>query len=128
MEQRLVIEDFFKKNGVEFVMVDSDGNVESLIPLFIEAGLDGYHPMEVAAGMDPVKLRKKYGKQLIFMGGVDKYEIAKGKYEIKKELKRLEPVINGGGYIPFLDHEVQPGVTLEAFKYYLNLKRKILEG
>ena len=47
------------------------------------------------------------------------------KSEIEDELKKISPVIEEGGFIPTVDHAVQPGVTLENFKYYLNLKRKI---
>ena len=118
--------EFLKSNGVQILSVDTDGDFEVLIPLFLEAGIDGFMPMEVAAGMDPVVFRKKYGKSFHMYGGVDKREVAKGKREIANELKKLAPVIEGGGYIPTIDHTVQPGVTLENFNYYLKLKRKIL--
>ena len=118
--------DYLKKNGVEIVLVDTDGNFEKLIPLFLEAGVDGFAPLEVAAGMDPVYLRKKFGKSFSMWGGVDKREIAKGKKEIEAVIKHIAPVVEQGGYIPTIDHTVQPGVSLENFKYYLKLKRKVL--
>ena len=62
--------------------MDTDGDFESLIPLFLEAGIDGFAPMEVAAGMDPVAMREKYGKSFCMFGGVDKREIAKGRRAI----------------------------------------------
>jgi len=118
--------EFIKNNGVELVFVDTDGDFEKLIPLFLEAGVDGFVPLEVAAGMDPVYLRKKFGKSFAMWGGVDKREISKGKIEIEKIIKHLQPVIEQGGYIPTIDHTVQPGVSLENFKYYLKLKNKVL--
>ena len=35
-----------------FVMMDSDGNVEELVPLWLDLGINVLHPMEIAAGMD----------------------------------------------------------------------------
>ncbi|PIY38637.1 MAG: hypothetical protein COZ05_20455, partial [Armatimonadetes bacterium CG_4_10_14_3_um_filter_59_10] len=46
--------EFLKSNGVEIVLVDTDGDHRVLIPLFLEAGVDGFGPVERAAGMDPI--------------------------------------------------------------------------
>lgn len=118
--------EFLKSNGVEIIIVDTDGNFEALIPLFLEAGVDGFYPIEVAAGMEPVKLRKKYGKSFCMIGGVDKREIAKDLRSIENEIKKLTPVIEEGGFIPTIDHCVPPDVSLYNFKYYLELKSKVL--
>ena len=42
--RRLV--DFYKSHGVKYVMVDTDGNCDALIPLLMEAGVDGLWPLE----------------------------------------------------------------------------------
>jgi hypothetical protein len=115
-----------KNHGVKLVFVDTDGNFEKLVPLFLESGLDGFAPLEVAAGMDPVYLRKKFGKSFSMWGGVDKRELAKSKKDIEAVIKHIDPIVEEGGYIPTVDHTVQPGVTYENFLYYLELKRKIL--
>ena len=120
---------FLKSYGVKIVLVDTDGNFDKLIPLFLEAGVDGFGPIEIAAGMDPVRLRKEYGKDLCMIGGVDKREIARGKKEIQEELKkRVAPLLDQGGYIPSIDHSIPPSVSLENFCYYLEMKRKMLNG
>ena len=41
--------DYARARGVPIILVDSDGNIEQLIPLWLEAGLDGVYPLEVAA-------------------------------------------------------------------------------
>ena len=65
----------------------------------------------------------------VMLGGIDKREIAKGKNEIEQELKRrIIPIIDKGGYIPSIDHSIPPSVSLENFNYYLDLKRKMLNG
>jgi len=114
------------KAGLKLVMVDTDGDFEILIPLFLEAGIDGFNPMEVAAGMDPVVLRKKYGKSFCMFGGVDKREIAKGRHAIDAHLARLAPVVREGGLIPCIDHTVPPDVSFADFQYYMERKRVIL--
>ncbi len=118
---------FLKSHGVKIVLVDTDGNFDKLIPLFLEAGVDGFGPIEIAAGMDPVRLRKEYGKALCMIGGVDKREISRGKREIEEELKRrVAPILDQGGYIPSIDHSIPPSVSLENFCYYIEQKRLLL--
>jgi len=121
--------EFLKEHGVDVITVDSDGNIEVLIPMLIEAGVTGIWPCEIAADMDPVKLRKEYGKSLALSGGIDKRELAKGKKAIEAELmRRLPPLLESGGYIPTVDHTVPPDVSYDDFRYYIELKAKIAEG
>jgi len=118
--------EFLKSNGVEIILVDTDGDFEALIPEFLDAGVDGFGPMEVASGMDVARMRKQYGKSFSMTGGVDKREIAKGRREIEAEIDKIRPVLEEGGYIPMIDHAVQPEVSLDNFRYYLDLKRKAI--
>ena len=83
--------DFFKTSGVTYVVVDTDGNCEALIPMLMDAGVDAIWPLERAAGMDPLLLRKKYGRSLRLWGGVDKRVLAMGKQEIREHLQALRP-------------------------------------
>ena len=100
-----------------------------LIPLLLEVGVTGIWPLEVAAGVDPVSLRKKYGKNLALSGGIDKRALTRDKKAIEKELMSKIPyLIEQGGYIPTIEHAVPPDVSLNNFMYYLNLKKKIVEG
>ncbi|MCL2351640.1 MAG: hypothetical protein FWC55_03805 [Firmicutes bacterium] len=120
--------DFYKSHGVKYVFVDTDGNCEALLPLLMDAGVDGIWPLERVAGMDPVRIREKFGKGLRLMGGVDKMEIAKGKQAIEKHLAALAPLIEEGGYIPTVDHLVSPEVSWEDFQYYMKRKMDLLSG
>jgi uroporphyrinogen decarboxylase len=109
--------EFLRKYGVKVIELDSDGNTEVLIPLLIEAGIDCHWPLEVAAGMDPVKIHKEYGKDLALIGGIDKRELAKDKSAIEREVrKKVIPMLKTGGYIPTIDHTVPPDVSLEKKK------------
>lgn len=123
------IVNFLKRHGVRYFWLDSDGNTEALIPIFIEMGINCHWPVEVAAGMDPVKLKREYGRDLVLKGGIDKRVLARGKREIEEELQRkLPPLIEAGGYIPMVDHTVPPDVPYENFLHYMEIKRQILSS
>lgn len=120
------ITSFLKEHGIDVILVDSDGNISSLIPLWLEGGVNGVYPLERAAGMDPVALRKQYGKELLMMGGIDKRALAQGKEAIEEELKQLKYLFGfGGGYIPWCDHLVPPDVSFDNYMYYLNRMKEI---
>ena len=115
-----------RENGIDIIFIDSDGNVEELIPLWLEAGINGVYPLEVAAGMDPVALRKKYGKNLVMMRGIDKRALIEGKDAIDRELESKLPYLcREGGYIPGCDHLVPPDVSLENYLYFLERMKEI---
>ena len=124
--RRLV--DFFKHSGVPYVMVDTDGNSEPLIPLLMEAGVDGLWPLERASDMDPLAIRQKYGRDLRLWGAVDKRELTKDQAAIDAHLRSLAPLIEDGGFIPTVDHLVPPDVSLGNFCYYMEQKKRLLEG
>jgi uroporphyrinogen decarboxylase len=125
---RRVIE-HFKKFRVRYFWVDSDGNFEVLIPYMLEAGINCIWPLEQASGMDPVKLRKRYGKDLVLCGGIDKRELTKDKASIERELySKIPYLLEQGGYIPHLDHTFPPDISYENFLYYMELKEKLLRG
>jgi len=122
---------FLRSYGIKIFNVDSDGNYDVLIPLLLEGGVTGTWPLEQASGpeMNPVALRKKYGKDLALMGGIDKRVLAKNKKSIKAELmSKLPYLLSCGGYIPFIDHNIPPDVPFKNFEYYVKLKEKLLEG
>jgi len=106
--------------------VDSDGNVELLIPLWLESGVNSIHPCEVAAGMDVVRLRKKYGHDLVLAGGIDKRILKKGKAAIDEELEYKLSIAGEGGYFPQIDHSIPPDASYENFLYYRKRMKEIL--
>ena len=111
-----------KKHNVPVIDVDSDGNHNELTALWLESGINCIYPYEVAAGMDPVADRKKYGKNLAILGGIDKRPLAQGKKEIEKEVMSNVPyLLEQGGYVPNLDHYVPPNVSFENFTFYRKL-------
>ena len=120
--------DHLKKHGVRYVSIDSDGNTEVLLPIFLEMGVDAHWPFERAANMDPVRIKAEYGKQLRIWGGVDKREIVKGPKHIDGVMRELAPLIDAGGFIPTLDHTFPPDISWRNFCYYMEQKERLLEG
>ena len=120
------VNDFLKGKGVNVILVDTDGNCEELIPLFMETGVTGLYPMEVSAGMDAVAARKKY-PQLQMMGAVPKSDIAKGRQYIDRFLEDVAWLLRQGGYIPFGDHSIPPHVSWQDFQYYREKLNRLID-
>ena len=118
--------DFFRRHGVDIIQVDSDGNINELIPMWLKCGLNFYWPLECAAGMDAVALRKKYGKDIILTGNIDKRVFARGRDAIREEVMAKVPFLaRTGGYFPALDHLIPPDISFEDYRYFINLIREI---
>lgn len=123
------VTEFLRSHGIEIITLDSDGNLNELIPLWLEGGVNGILPIEVAAMNNAVEWRKKYGKNLILIGNIDKRALAKDKKAIEEEvMKKVPYLLSQGGYFPTIDHAVPPDVPFENYQYYLSLLHKIEEG
>ena len=117
---------FLRDHGVKSFWVDCDGNIEQLIELFIEGGVNGFYPLEVAAGMDAMALKQQYGDRILLWGGVDKRALLDGKEAIDAELARVLPAVQYGGFIPLIDHGVLGNTRLEDFVYYDKRRKELL--
>lgn len=116
-----------RQAGITSIWLDSDGDLEALIPLMLEAGITCLWPLEQASGMDPRRLRNRFGKDLALAGGIDKMEIAKGRKAIEAELTaKIPPLMESGGFLPHLDHAFPPDISYDNFLYYLEVKERLL--
>ncbi len=118
--------DFAGGRGVLWFCLDSDGKVDSLVPIWLEAGIDILYPFEVQAGMDVVALRRRFGRDLRMWGGVDKRALLHGRPEIDAEIGRLEGLIHEGGYVPMRDHSAPPDISYANYCYYMERLRAAL--
>lgn len=114
-----------KKYGVR-VLIDTDGNVEPLIPWFQEAGIEGVLPLERQAGVDVNRIRREHPKWLM-VGGYDKTIMHLGEEAMREEFERLLPAMKSGGYIPSVDHQTPPDVSMEQYRIYVRLLREYAE-
>ena len=111
-----------RQHGIDIVFTDTDGNIEALLPLYMEVGLNCAFPFEVKPGNDVVRYRKDYGRDLLILGGFDKLVLFGTKEAVLSEFRRLEPVMAEGGFIPHIDHRCPDGVSFEMYQYYIREK------
>jgi len=119
------VTDALKSRGVDVNVLDCDGRIYDLVPGWLRGGVNCLFPIE-AAHTDPWKLREDYGDEALLLGGVNKLALISGREAIDRELERLHPLVERGGYIPCVDHRVPPDVTYENYLYYLEKKTDIL--
>lgn len=96
----------------------SCGAVEPFMSRFIEAGFDIINPVQInAVGMDPVHLKKTYGKDLVFWGGGIDTQNALPNYspeKIREEVLKLCDIFaKDGGYVFNTVHNIQANVPVE---------------
>jgi len=119
------IKAFMDRHDIRVLSVDTDGNPDRLAAPMIETGVNFLFPLEVAAGCDINAWQQKY-PALAYMGGIDKRVLAQGPVAIDRELDRIRPAVEKGGYIPDLDHLVPDDVSWENYVYYVTaLKRMV---
>ncbi len=112
--------------GITLTWYDSDGDIRTFIPDYLDVGINGLAPCEVAAGMDPVALRQTYGRDLRLIGGFDKRIVAQGPAAIDAEFARLRPVIEEGGFLPAIDHSVSADISWDNYRHFLDAAQRSL--
>lgn len=118
--------DLLRQHGCTVIWTDCDGDVTPLVPVWLEAGLNCMFPLEVHPGSDPVKFRRMWGRQILLRGGIAKYRLAGSRQDILDELKRVEHLVEEGGFIPHGDHRIPQDVSYENYKYYVREKLAML--
>jgi hypothetical protein len=114
-----------KAHGIKYVYFDSIGALKNFIPDLIDIGINGLYGVYMADGMDVVELKREYGRDFFFMGGIDRRIVSNGtRDEIKKEVERVMTVLPIGGYLPHLDGSIFYGTPAENYFYYAELVGK----
>lgn len=103
----------------------SCGDVNPFVPELMEIGLDALNPLEVKAGMNPVYLKKTYGNDLVFHGGINAV-LWDHPDQMRAEMERVVPAMKqNGGYIFSSDHSVPSSVSLEDFRQIVTLAKEL---
>lgn len=114
---KYMFEEFRKVNPDIKIAWHSCGSILTIIPDFIEIGLDILNPIQpLASGMNPEFLAAEYGRDLCFFGGIDVQDLLpNGKPDqIRDEVKRrIEILGKNGGYIVAPAHNIQVDTPLE---------------
>ncbi len=116
MPHTKVLCDLAANYDVSFVQ-HSCGAVYKVIPDFIEAGVAVLDPIQVTArGMDVVELKKNFGADLVFHGGIDTQHLLPfGTVdEVKTQVRRIIEVLGkDGGYFFSPAHRIQADTPIE---------------
>ncbi len=108
-----------QEHGIPLFM-DTDGDVTRLVPWLEELGVQGVLPLERQAGVDGLRLRQQFPR-LRMVGHFNKMTMNQGEAAMRAEFERLLPLMKTGGFIPSVDHQTPPGVSLDQYRLYLRL-------
>lgn len=100
------------------VIWHSDGNVDALLPMAIDAGFVGFHGLEPAAGMDLTRVSREYGQDLALIGNVDagvlcKDDLAAVRREVDRCIEQKRP---NSGYLFASCNSIFKGMNADAVK------------
>jgi len=112
--------DSLERHGVAFRFVWTAGEVRSLIPHWLEAGINGLVINQAGmVGISYAALRREFDPRLRFFGGIDWRAVARGPEAIDEVLDQtVRPLLEQGGYVPYLDDTVRANLPFDAFRYY----------
>ena len=98
----------------------SDGNIEPLLPEYIEIGVDILNAVQPQS-VDPAHLKRRFGKNLAYWGTLDIQDTFPhgSASDVENEIRhRIETVAPGGGLILGPSHNFQADVPLENILAY----------
>lgn len=103
------------------IIFHTDGDVNGVMDLYVDAGFDCLQPLESKAGMDIRKLCPKYGRDLAFFGNID--VMLMGTNDLDKIDHEMKTKFAAGkatkGYAYHSDHSVPPTVSWETYQFIM---------
>ena len=117
--------DLSGRYGVDILTVDCDGFIEDLVPIWLDNGVNTMLPIEVGAWeYDFSTMRKKFGKEVLGIGNVNKGVFAKDRKAVDAEVERIKRVVELGGFVPCPDHRIAEDAEWDLVKYYCEKMRE----
>ncbi len=108
-----------------FINMHSHGNISTLVPLFVKAGLDVLNPIGPTDNMDLEALKEKYGEKMCLHGGLSKNIGFMSSEEMRDHLlDRLRVGTPGGGFILSSEGDIPVEMSVENFEEFLKLSKK----
>lgn len=118
--------DLLSSYGINIVSLDCDGMIDSLIPTWVNNGVNTMFPIEVGTWRASIApWREKFGRAIKGVGGMDKVVFAFDYAAIDAEIERLKPLVELGGFIPCPDHRIAPDAKWENVQYYCDKMKEI---
>lgn len=120
------ITDLVRRHGIEIVSLDCDGMIDSLVPIWLENGVNTMFPIEVGTwGASIAPWRERYGKELRGVGGMDKRVFSRDTAAVDAEIERLRRLVDLGGFLPCPDHRIAGDAKWENVRYYCDRMREV---
>jgi hypothetical protein len=112
--------DCLERHGVAFRFLWTAGEVRPLIPYWLDAGINGLVINQTGTvGISYAALRREFDARLRFFGGIDWRAVARGPAAVDEALDHtVRPLLEQGGYVPYLDDTVRANLPFDAFRYY----------
>lgn len=111
--------DLFHRHGIDIISLDCDGVTDRLLPTWVETGVNVMFPIEIGVWGDQFEAaRKKFGNNVLGVGGMDKTAFRKDRAAVDAEIERIKRLVALGGFIPCPDHRIMPGSKFELVQYY----------
>jgi uroporphyrinogen decarboxylase len=119
------IAEFARQHGIKVILVDSDGYIEDLTGLMLEAGVTAMYPYEVQSGNNVARVRERF-PAMGCVGGLDKQVMARGREAIDREMERARRLIELGRFVPGPDHFVLSDVSLANYRYFMEQLQEVV--
>jgi methylmalonyl-CoA mutase cobalamin-binding domain/chain len=104
------------------VMFHSDGNVDELVPMLLDAGVDCLHPLD-PYGVDYRAVKRRFGDRLCLAGNIDiEFPLAHGTpADVEKDVQaHMEALKPGGGYVCGSSHSIVNYIPHDNYIAMLN--------
>jgi uroporphyrinogen decarboxylase len=114
--EKRIFETVKRKSNAK-VAQHSCGAIFKIIPHLIDAGIDILNPIQTSAkGMDTALLKREFGKDLCFWGGIDTQKILPNgtPEDVEKEVQRvMRDLSPEGGFLFAPTHDIQTFTPVE---------------
>lgn len=112
----------FQLAGAARVGMHSDGDLREVLDGLVDAGISILNPIEPRASMDVVELRRRYGKQLAFVGGVCNTEVLPWgtDADVRAHVEHVLSIAGEGGLV-IGSHSIGPDVSLERYELFMDI-------
>jgi hypothetical protein len=107
------------------IFCTTGGNLTSLLPPLIEAGINGLWISNIrSAGMEYLALRRRFGSEIALIGGIDISALTRDENALRYAVKKtVPPLLEGGRYLPCLDDRPRNHIPFDRYRLF----RRLLE-
>jgi len=111
-----------------YVNMHSHGNINAILPLLVDAGIDILNPIGPTDKMNLKEIKEKYGSKITLLGGISKFIGEMSKEELESHVEEIVRIgSKGGGYMTKSEGGIPYTMTHENFRFYLHVLQKYRE-